>query len=219
MGEDRENLKEWRRELGASPSLCKRRVTTIEIFAHTHRKIRHWRAAYVRRGKICIVTAFSNLNSSHSIRKTSLPTAVSMDVKAKIEAFNALKNKATKRAYLEKINENITSFKNRIKVSGSVAVITANYRAYLERVAATSGETHTVLYPANQKKFSLTHPRMWLPHPVLLVRGPDAPPPTLPHCKTARMTTRTTTSTRTTGTTKTKNRWSWKTRASLRARR
>ncbi|EUC50908.1 hypothetical protein COCMIDRAFT_455 [Bipolaris oryzae ATCC 44560] len=60
------------------------------------------------------------------------------NIEAKVREFAELKSKAEMRDFIDKTNENIISFKNRIGVTGSVSTLIANYRAHLERVA--SGE-------------------------------------------------------------------------------
>jgi hypothetical protein len=45
------------------------------------------------------------------------------------------------RDFLVKINEDIVSFSNKVRISGSISVLTANYRAHLERIASGGQST------------------------------------------------------------------------------
>lgn len=124
---------------------------------HLHRCVRSLATCteqkYIPASSHCLLT----FQSSHPLPQNSLSITASMEnIDTKLAAFAALKTKAMKTAFLKKINEDILEFKNQIRVTGSIDVITANYRAYLERVAATASNNNTVLPSFKRKKVLLT---------------------------------------------------------------
>jgi Fe-S cluster assembly ATPase SufC len=65
---------------------------------------------------------------------------ITMDVQEELNKLATLPNQAWMVTHLQKIDENITNEEDKIQLTGTIASLTANYRAYLEGAVGAEGE-------------------------------------------------------------------------------